>query len=144
MTTPPAKPPPDQLPPKLWSLIKEIFFNRTSIAGFIRRHKFSAFLCLTNTALFLLGMLLLEFNFEAQSKLVQLSIDHKATVAELKRLRTGKTYEQCRPYLATLEAIQCGNLSPTGNRKPSTRRRHNAAPESNIADKLNAIRDRNS
>lgn len=143
MTTPPAKPPPNDLPPKLWSFVKEIFFNRTAVAGFIWRHKFAAFHCLTNTILFVLGMLLLEFNFDAQNKLVKMTIAKQALQSEVSRIKpTLKAYDQCRSNLVTALAITCSSPNHRPTIPANHRRQHSPQTGSSIADKLNAIRDR--
>ena len=145
MTTPPAIPPPT---PKLWSFIKEIFLNRSTLMGFLRRHKFATFLYLTNTTLFVVCMLLLELNFDNQNRVIALNSEKKMMEADLRRgVMVATEYEQCRNALATALAIGCERHPP---RNPSTPRRtaktgRDQKPSaSNIADKLNAIRDRNS
>lgn len=149
MTTPPATPPPNPIPPKLWSFFKEIFLNRSTLMGFLRRHKFSAFLCITNTILFVLSMLLLEINFDAQNRIAGYTNERKAMEADLNRSATIMAeYEQCRNTLETAIAIRCNTpkvaTSPTSTHQAKPRRSGKKPPTSGIADKLNAIRDRNS
>lgn len=149
MTTPPATPPPNPIPPKLWSFFKEIFLNRSTLMGFLRRRKFSAFLYITNTILFVLSMLLLEINFDAQNRIAGYTIERKAMEADLNRTATIMAeHEQCRNTLEAAIAIRCNTPkvppTPTTTRQAKPRRSDKKPPTSGIADKLNAIRDRNS
>jgi len=137
--------------PDLWPFLKEIFFNKTSLAGYIGRHKLAAFLSFTNTCLIV--MLLFISEQAVRSKGSEHELRLKLEAAEKKALEPS-SYNECRADLSYWQENyrklsqsykKCPDEDPRP--PPPKREREPALPardlttDDSLRRKLDAIRD---
>ena len=160
-------PPPQK--PSIWPFIKEIFFDKETVVGFIKRHKIVTLLTVTNLLLFFMLMFITEqsvmskrseLKVKQEYALLKLQYEQRQNCA-LDAEKARNDYVQCRgdleytqeDYRRVSQALnRCMEAKPVGQSTPPAPQKPKPKPEpvivnrspsndDDIRRKLEAIRD---
>lgn len=160
-------PPPQK--PSIWPFIKEIFFDKETVVGFIKRHKIVTFLTVTDLLLFFMLMFMTEqsvmskrseFTVKQEIGILKLKLEQRQNCAQDAE-NARNDYLQCRgdleytqeDYRRVSQALtRCNDVKPLGHSTPPSPDKPRPRPEpaiitrhssddEDIRRRLDAIRD---